>query len=162
MVTRDTQLLLSCQHIANLQGSCLFQRRLGVCFDYLTKSRARLVLLLNPSFKRGDVRLVAREAIRTSQWTLIVYFIVYFINTEQTVITYLIIFFFPALISAFADYRFYRWCNRQKWALFITLTSWFWFYTGSRTLINTLESSIITIALSYFPWNKSGKSFIFL
>lgn len=66
-----------------------------------------------------------------------------------------------ALLSAYADYRFYTWCNHKKWSLFIVVTSWFWFYTGSRTLINTLEASLTTIALSFFPWGEfDGKSSI--
>jgi GPI mannosyltransferase 3 len=65
-----------------------------------------------------------------------------------------------ALLSAYADYRFYRWCNRKKWSLFIIVTSWFWFYTGSRTLINTLEASLTTIALSYFPWGEFDGKFL--
>ena len=63
-----------------------------------------------------------------------------------------------ALISAYSDYRFYKWCNKSKWSLFIIMTSWFWFYTGSRTLINSLEASLITIIFSFFPWGKSGKN----
>lgn len=66
-----------------------------------------------------------------------------------------------ALVSAYADYRFYRWNNNRKWSLFIIVSSWFWFYTGSRTLINTLEASLTTIAISFFPWGKQGKRTIF-
>lgn len=70
---------------------------------------------------------------------------------------------FQAIISAYADYRFYNWCNRKKWALFIVATSWFWFYTGSRTLINTFEAALTTIALSFFPWSDyNGKLRTFL
>lgn len=36
------------------------------------------------------------------------------------------------------------------------VSSWFWFYTGSRTLANTVETALTSIALSYFPW-QSGK-----
>lgn len=59
-----------------------------------------------------------------------------------------------ALLTAIADYRFYVWCNRKNWSLFVIITSWFWFYTGSRTLINTLEACFTTIALSIFPWKR--------
>jgi phosphatidylinositol glycan class B len=63
-----------------------------------------------------------------------------------------------ALLATYADYRFYVWCNRKKWSLFIIATSWFWFYTGSRTLINSFEAALTTIALSYFPWgDRDGK-----
>jgi GPI mannosyltransferase 3 len=62
---------------------------------------------------------------------------------------------FQASVSAYADYRFYEWCGRKKWSLFIVITSWFWFFTGSRTLINTLEAAMTTIALSFFPWSDN-------
>lgn len=59
-----------------------------------------------------------------------------------------------ALLSAYSDYRFYVWSNRSKWSIFLIATSWFWFYTASRTLANTLEASLTVIALSYFPWSN--------
>lgn len=67
-----------------------------------------------------------------------------------------------ATLSAFSDYRFYVWCGSKKWALFLIAIPWFWFYTGSRTLTNTLEASLTTIALSYFPWQKEGTSYLWL
>ncbi|XP_055545712.1 GPI mannosyltransferase 3 [Wyeomyia smithii] len=57
-----------------------------------------------------------------------------------------------ALLSAYSDYRFYIWSNKSKWSTFVLASSWFWFYTASRTLSNTLETSLTVIALSYFPW----------
>lgn len=66
---------------------------------------------------------------------------------------------FQALIASYADYRFYVWCNRKKWSIFIIVTSWFWFYTGSRTFINSFEASLTTIALSFFPWSEYSGEF---
>ncbi|XP_017470147.1 PREDICTED: GPI mannosyltransferase 3 [Rhagoletis zephyria] len=63
-------------------------------------------------------------------------------------------------LSAYSDYRFFVWSGKKKWGLFLILVPWFWFYTGSRTLSNTLETSLTTIALSYFPW--SGESTTYL
>ncbi|XP_055612590.1 GPI mannosyltransferase 3-like isoform X2 [Uranotaenia lowii] len=60
-----------------------------------------------------------------------------------------------ALISAYSDYRFYQWSNKSKWSIFVLASSWFWFYTASRTLANTLETSLTVIALSQFPWESS-------
>lgn len=68
---------------------------------------------------------------------------------------------FQAILTAFADYRFYKWTGQSKWALFMVVSSWFWFYTGSRTLANTVETALTSIALSYFPW-QSGKRTIVL
>lgn len=67
-----------------------------------------------------------------------------------------------ALLSAFADYRFYQWTGKSKWGGFILCTSWFWFYTASRTLTNTLETALTTIALSYFPWQYGQECTCFL
>lgn len=67
-----------------------------------------------------------------------------------------------AILSSFADYRFYRWSNNSKWSLFLITIAWFWFYTASRTLSNTLETTITTIALSYYPWHTESTTFIWL
>lgn len=63
-----------------------------------------------------------------------------------------------ALLTSFADYRFYKWSGQSKWSVFMIATSWFWFYTGTRTLANTVETALSTIALSYFPWENSEKT----
>ncbi|CAG9129766.1 unnamed protein product [Plutella xylostella] len=62
-----------------------------------------------------------------------------------------------ALLSAVADYSFYKWTGERKWGLFLALTSWFWFYTSGRTLLQTTETALVTIALSIFPF-KGGKT----
>ncbi|KAL4706419.1 hypothetical protein ACJJTC_010902 [Scirpophaga incertulas] len=64
-----------------------------------------------------------------------------------------------AAISAYADYSFYKWTGGRKWALFLVLTAWFWFYTGSRTLLQTIETAIITVALSKFPFKEGRYSY---
>ncbi|KAJ8939794.1 hypothetical protein NQ314_010998, partial [Rhamnusium bicolor] len=61
-----------------------------------------------------------------------------------------------ALLSAYSDVCFYKWSGTRKWAIFCIASSWFWFYTGSRTLINTLECALTTIAISKFPWPGKG------
>ncbi|XP_052749671.1 GPI mannosyltransferase 3 [Galleria mellonella] len=60
-----------------------------------------------------------------------------------------------AIISTAADYSFYKWTGR-KWGLFLILTSWFWFYTSGRTLLQTLETAFVAVGLSLFPF-KAGK-----
>ncbi|KAH8397408.1 hypothetical protein KR222_002737 [Zaprionus bogoriensis] len=65
-----------------------------------------------------------------------------------------------AMLTAYSDYRFYIWTGKSKWALFFILVPWYWFYTGSRTLANTLEASLTTIALSYFPWRGEGSGYL--
>ncbi|KAG5881606.1 hypothetical protein JTB14_030303 [Gonioctena quinquepunctata] len=61
-----------------------------------------------------------------------------------------------AILSAYSDLCFYRWSGTRKWAIFCLATSWFWFFTGSRTLINSLECALSTIAFSMFPWPGKG------
>lgn len=56
-----------------------------------------------------------------------------------------------AILSSISDYCFYRWSNNSKWSIFFIATSWFWFYTATRTLSNTLETCLTTIALSLYP-----------
>ncbi|XP_055690677.1 GPI mannosyltransferase 3 [Lutzomyia longipalpis] len=65
-----------------------------------------------------------------------------------------------AFITAYADWRFFKWCNQSKWSLFVVITSWFLFYTGSRTIVNTVEASLTTIALSFFPWHGESVRFL--
>lgn len=57
-----------------------------------------------------------------------------------------------AMLSAYADYRFYIWSGKKKWAMFTITVSWFWVYICTRTLTNTIEANLTTIALSYYPW----------
>lgn len=61
-----------------------------------------------------------------------------------------------ALLSSAADYSFYKWTGGRKWSLFLILTSWFWFYTSGRTLLQTVETALVAIALSKFPF-KDGR-----
>ncbi|CAH2251708.1 GPI mannosyltransferase 3 [Pararge aegeria] len=64
-----------------------------------------------------------------------------------------------AVLSTAADYSFYKWSGGRKWALFLILTSWFWFYTSGRTLLQTLETVLVTIALSKFSFKDGAKGF---
>lgn len=61
-----------------------------------------------------------------------------------------------AILSAYADLCFYRWTFRRKWAIFLISTSFFWYYAATRTLLNTFETALTTIALSKYPWIGRG------
>ncbi|XP_049878711.1 GPI mannosyltransferase 3 [Pectinophora gossypiella] len=61
-----------------------------------------------------------------------------------------------AVLSTAADYSFYKWTGGRKWALFLIITSWFWFYTSGRTILQTTETALVVLALSVFPF-KSGR-----
>lgn len=68
-----------------------------------------------------------------------------------------------AILSAYSDYCFYRWSRNSKWSAFLVATSWFWFYTGSRTLLNTVETCLTTIALNAYSYrHKDSESTKFL
>lgn len=67
-----------------------------------------------------------------------------------------------ALLTAYADYRLYNLGGKTKWSMFIILISHYWFFTGSRTLINTFEATLTTIALSYYPWHKERSCYLWI
>lgn len=67
-----------------------------------------------------------------------------------------------SLLTAYSDYRLYRLSGNSKWSFFIILVSHFWFYTGSRTLINTFEATLTTIALSYYPWQRERSCYLWI
>ncbi|XP_014616756.1 PREDICTED: GPI mannosyltransferase 3 [Polistes canadensis] len=62
---------------------------------------------------------------------------------------------FQAMISAYADYRFYKW-TKNKWMLYSLCINWYWYYCATRTLINSLETACTIIALSMFPWRNTN------
>ncbi|XP_001600895.2 GPI mannosyltransferase 3 isoform X1 [Nasonia vitripennis] len=72
---------------------------------------------------------------------------------------------FQALLTAYADYRFYVWTG-SKTALFLLCINWYWYYCATRTLINTFETCLTIIALSEFPWTRSlgdrGSKFLWI
>lgn len=43
-------------------------------------------------------------------------------------------------------------------ALFSVCTCWFWLFCASRTLVNTVETSLSSIALYLYPWNLDQRS----
>ncbi|KAL8197035.1 UNVERIFIED_CONTAM: hypothetical protein K2H54_007338 [Gekko kuhli] len=62
-----------------------------------------------------------------------------------------------ALLSALADVKLYSFAKRlddgetAKWVLFCQLCSWFTWFCCTRTLTNTMETVLGTLALSYYP-----------
>ncbi|CAG5107775.1 Similar to PIG-B: GPI mannosyltransferase 3 (Drosophila melanogaster) [Cotesia congregata] len=63
---------------------------------------------------------------------------------------------FQAMLSGFAEYRFSKWTQNDLTTVFLLMNP-FWNYCATRTLINTLETSLTMIALSIFPWNEKDK-----
>ncbi|XP_060780195.1 GPI mannosyltransferase 3 isoform X1 [Neoarius graeffei] len=66
-----------------------------------------------------------------------------------------------ALLSALADVKLYeitrKWENPEaaKWTYFCQLCSWFTWYCSTRTLTNTMETTLSVLALSYYPLHGS-------
>ncbi|XP_061612458.1 GPI mannosyltransferase 3-like isoform X2 [Phyllopteryx taeniolatus] len=62
-----------------------------------------------------------------------------------------------ALITAFADFKFFFFLREledrdvAKWTFFCHLCSWYTWYSCSRTLTNSVETTITSLALCYFP-----------
>ncbi|CAG9772532.1 unnamed protein product [Ceutorhynchus assimilis] len=117
----------------------------------------------NLVFRYGHLTWEWHKGIRSYGYPLIFAFI-YKILQLLRLDTPLAVIYLPriaqAILSAYSDLCFYKWSGTKKWAVFTLSTSWFWFYMGSRTLINTFEASLTTIALSKFPWSgtKNGNS----
>lgn len=64
---------------------------------------------------------------------------------------------FQALLTAASDWYFFLLCKNFRlqnyWIKVAVFTNWFWYYCGSRTLINTFETCLTIVALYYYPWN---------
>ncbi|XP_011608620.2 GPI mannosyltransferase 3 [Takifugu rubripes] len=90
-----------------------------------------------------------------------IYKILYYINCDSA---YLLIWtprIFQALLAAFADVKFFFLIrtleNRDTaaWTFFCYLCSWFSWYCCTRTLTNSMETTITCLALFYFPLPES-------
>ncbi|ELU03730.1 hypothetical protein CAPTEDRAFT_107850 [Capitella teleta] len=63
-----------------------------------------------------------------------------------------------AVFAALADVYLYKLSSKLsgvrvgRWSLLCQLTSWFTFYCAPRTLTNSLETALTTIAMHHFPW----------
>ncbi len=64
-----------------------------------------------------------------------------------------------AVLAALSDLYLFRLTRTLRgnadaawWTLTCQLTSWFTFYCATRTLTNSTETALTTIALYYFPW----------
>lgn len=71
------------------------------------------------------------------------------------------------VISSISDVYFIRWVHEKRngrfyWAMLTWLTCYFISYCSTRTLINTFEMNLTTIALYYYPWTPKSKNFVFV
>lgn len=91
----------------------------------------------------------------------ILYHILRFLHIDHAILLINLPRIFQALLSAYADYRFYIW-TKSKWCLFAISINWYWYYCATRSLINSFETSLTIIALSIFPWRDRENSYSFL
>ncbi|CAD5115662.1 DgyrCDS4617 [Dimorphilus gyrociliatus] len=68
-----------------------------------------------------------------------------------------------AIFAALCDLYLYKFSSKianqnvAKWSLLCQLTCWFTFYCYTRTLTNSMETVLSTMALFYFPWPGKPK-----
>jgi phosphatidylinositol glycan class B len=68
-----------------------------------------------------------------------------------------------AILATIGDLYLYKFSRRladqstAQWTLCCQLASWFTFYCGTRTLTNSVETVITTVAMYYFPWPETKR-----
>ncbi|XP_042343674.1 GPI mannosyltransferase 3 [Plectropomus leopardus] len=100
----------------------------------------------------------------------VIYKILYFINYDSVHLLIWLPRIIQALLAAAADVKFFFLiqtldsCDVAKWTFFCHMCSWFSWYCCTRTLTNTMETTITTLALFYFPLpgSKTHSSKIYL
>ncbi|CAK6954871.1 GPI mannosyltransferase 3 [Scomber scombrus] len=86
-----------------------------------------------------------------------IYKILHFINYDSVYLLIWLPRIIQALLAAFADVKFFFLIrtleNRDvaKWTFFCHMCSWFSWYCCTRTLTNSMETTITCLALFYFP-----------
>lgn len=72
------------------------------------------------------------------------------------------------LFTSFSDYCFVCWiqkhtkCSNIFWPVIYYMSCPFLAYCSTRTLVNTMETNLTTIALYYYPWSFKNKDVKFL
>ncbi|XP_008335169.1 GPI mannosyltransferase 3 [Cynoglossus semilaevis] len=111
-------------------------------------------------FNYGYLTWEWKEGIRGFSYPLlfaVLYKILYLLNYDSVLLLKWIPRIFQALLAAFADVKFFflvRSFESQdvaKWTFFCHLCSWFTWFCCTRTLTNTMETTITSLALCYFP-----------
>lgn len=76
--------------------------------------------------------------------------------------------FLQTLFTSFSDYCFVRWIQKHTkkpktfWPVVCYMSCPFLAYCSTRTLVNTTETNLTTIALYYYPWSFGNKDVKFL
>ncbi|XP_067004711.1 GPI mannosyltransferase 3 [Anabrus simplex] len=116
-------------------------------------------------YNYGYITWEWKEGIRSCLYPsliAVIYKVLYWMNLDSVDNLILMPRVLQALISSVSDFCLWLWlCREIKTsggvALFSIAIPWFWFYCCSRTLSNTLETSLTAMALYFFPW-KNNKS----
>lgn len=111
-------------------------------------------------FHYGYLTWEWKEGIRGFTYPLFFAFfykILHFINYDSVYILIWLPRVIQALLAAYADVKFFFLIrtleNRDiaKWTFFCQMCSWFTWFCCTRTLTNSMETSLTTLALFYFP-----------
>ncbi|XP_051580288.1 GPI mannosyltransferase 3-like [Myxocyprinus asiaticus] len=101
-----------------------------------------------------------KEGIRGYSYPLlfaVMYKVLHLMNYDTVQLLILVPRIFQALLAAYADVKLYRlvlqWETPDvaEWTYFCQLCSWFTWYCCSRTLTNTMETVLSTLALCFYP-----------
>lgn len=109
----------------------------------------------NLAFGYGYLTWEWRLGIRSYLYPFLIsllYRILEFLHLDHAEVLILAPKLFQAVLSGYADYRFYVFTSKSKVALFCLVFNWYWYYCATRTLSNTVETALTVIALSIFPW----------
>ncbi|KAJ0002118.1 hypothetical protein NQD34_001914 [Periophthalmus magnuspinnatus] len=101
-----------------------------------------------------------KEGIRGYSYPLLfafVYQILYYMNYDSVQLLKWLPRILQTLLAAFADVKFFFFIRNlentdtAKWTFICHLTSWFTWYCCTRTLTNSMETTLTMLALCYFP-----------
>ena len=112
---------------------------------------------------RGHLTWEHDEAIRSSLQSLpytIIFFILSALHLDYQWLVVLTPKLFAAVLTAVGDYSLYNSVKRRdggecaSWFLMLTQTNWFLLYSGSRTVVNTMETALFSLGLSLYPRSR--------
>lgn len=101
-------------------------------------------------------------------WIIIVYKTLQFFSMDTLQFLIWSPRFLQTLFSTLSDYYFIRWmqkyskCSNIFWPAVCYMSCPFLAYCSTRTLVNTLETNLTTIALYYYPWSLRNKDVKFV
>ncbi|XP_072320671.1 GPI mannosyltransferase 3 [Eucyclogobius newberryi] len=111
-------------------------------------------------FNYGYLTWEWKEGIRGYSYPLLfafVYKVLYYINYDSVHLLKWLPRILQTLLAAFADVKFFflvgslENTDTAKWTFICHLSSWFTWYCCTRTLTNSMETTLTTLALCYFP-----------